>query len=507
MSITSVTILGLEAEPVTVEADIHHGQPAFFVVGLPDTAVKEAKERIIFAIKNSGFWFPRWHLTINLSPADIKKQGTIHDLAMALSVLEAQENIPPKAVQDSVFLGELGIHGEIRSINGALVAAIMAKERGYKKIFVPKGNINEALLIEGIEIFAVENLRELILHLCGEAPLCPAAANEQTIAVASAATDFADIRGQEHAKRGLEVAAAGGHNVLMFGPPGSGKTLMARALPSILPTLTQYEALEVTKIYSIAGALQRGQGLFTNRPFRCPHHSASAAALIGGGSWPRPGEVSLAHRGVLFLDEFPEFSRYVLENLRQPLEDGFVTISRALASFHFPAKFMLVAAMNPCPCGYSGDPNGRCRCPPGRVAAYKKKISGPLLDRIDMTVSVPRVETEKLTELAAGESSEQVRARVQAARNRQLARFVDCGIVSNSEMPPRTVSDFCELDEEGKRIIKAAMERWQLSARAYTRTLKLARTIADLGNDDKITPSHLAEALSYRPQEELSRFD
>ncbi|HBR80935.1 MAG: Mg chelatase-related protein [Candidatus Uhrbacteria bacterium GW2011_GWE2_45_35] len=503
MSVTSVAVLGLEAEPIIAEAGITNSATIFFIVGLPDTAVKESKERLRFAIKNSGFFFPRQHLTVNLSPADIKKQGTMHDVAMALAILIAQKELSKEAVKESVFIGELGIHGEIRGVTGTLVAAIMAKERGFKRIFVPKENANEALLIEGLEVFAVDNLKDLVDHLNKEISLTPAVSNLELLPTTTNSIDFSEIRGQEHAKRGLEVAASGGHNLLMFGPPGSGKTLMARALPSILPAPTQEEALEVTKIYSIAGTLRENTGLFTQRPFRSPHHSCSAAALIGGGSWPKPGEVSLAHRGVLFLDEFPEFSRHVLEHLRQPMEDGVVTISRALASFRFPAKFMLVAAMNPCPCGYAGDPTGRCNCPFSRISSYKKKISGPLIDRIDLTVSVPRVETEKLTNNVISESSEEVRKRVQAARDRQLIRFKNHNIVSNSEMSPRIVTEFCELDKEGKMLIHTAMEKWRLSARAYTRTLKLARTIADLDQSEKITPRHLAEALSYRSQEEI----
>lgn len=502
MSVTSVAILGLEAEPINVEADMVGNLPAFNIVGLPDTTVKESKERVRFALRNSGFGFPRGHVAVNLAPADIRKQGPMHDLAMALALLVSQKEIPAEALKDGVFIGELGMNGEIRGVHGALIAAIMAKERGYKKLFAPKENVDEALLINGIGVIPVEHLCQVVEHLCGGEQIALAVRQEQPLFTNHAGLDFADIRGQEHAKRGLEVAASGGHNLIMRGPPGSGKTLMARALPSILPTLTQEEAMEVTKIYSITGALQEGQGLFTHRPFRNPHHSCSAAALIGGGSWPKPGEVSLAHRGILFLDEFPEFSRHVLEHLRQPIEDGVVTIARALASFRFPAKFMLVAAMNPCPCGYADNPRRRCTCPLSRISAYKKKISGPLLDRLDLSINVPRVETEKLTNLIIGETSETIRARVQNARNHQIQRFAGLGMVANSEMSPKMICDFCPLDEEGKKLVSLAMEKWNLSARAYTRILKLARTVADLENEKKILPSHLSEALSYRGWEE-----
>lgn len=501
MSVFSVAVVGLKAEPIIVEAGVTFGNPAFFIVGLPDTAVKESKERIRLAIKNSGLSFPRWHLTVNLAPANINKHGPIYDLAIAVAILVAQKEISQEQINDSVFVGELGLRGELRSIQGTLIAAITAKEHGFKKIFVPKENVEEALLIDDLEIFSLETLKDLIDHLRQEKIIPRAAEKPKIISTKAPTINFADIRGQEHAKRGLEIAASGGHNLLMSGPPGSGKTLMARALPSILPSLTSPEALEVTKIFSIAGLLTAGQSLITERPFRSPHHSCSAAALIGGGSWPKPGEISLAHRGVLFLDEFPEFSRHVLEHLRQPLEDGLINISRALISLQFPAKFMLVAAMNPCPCGYAGALGKSCHCPSTRIEAYKKKISGPLLDRIDLFVSVPRVETEKLTSLLIGEESETIRARVQNARNIQLKRFSGLGIVANSEMSPKMVTEFCCLDTEGKRLIASAMDHWCLSVRAYTRTLKLSRTIADVENSDNILPQHVSEALSYRPQE------
>lgn len=501
-TVTSIAILGLEAEPVTVEADVAFGVRAFNIVGLPDAAIKESKERIYSAIRNTGLTFPRWRVTINLAPADIKKQGPIYDLAVTLSILAAQGEFPANALESSLVIGELGLHGEVRSVRGALVAALAARDRGYARVFLPEGNAREALLVEGIEIIPVASLLQLLEHLKAVAQIAPAAVGDAPLPVVFDGVDFADVRGQEHAKRGLEIAAAGGHNVVLAGPPGAGKTLLARALPSILPEMTSDESLEVTKIFSVAGELPAGRGLVLQRPFRSPHHSCSAVALVGGGTWPRPGEVSLAHRGVLFLDEWPEFGRHALEHLRQPIEDGFVTVSRAAATFRFPAKFMLVAAMNPCPCGFADDPLNACSCSASRILNYKKKISGPLLDRMDLFVPLPRVEVDKLTGVALGEPSACIRVRVQAARNRQLERFHEADIFTNAEMSARQVRKFCELDPTGTQIIRTAVQKLGLSARGYTRTLKLARTIADLVASDAILPEHLTEALTYRPSTE-----
>jgi magnesium chelatase family protein len=495
-------IVGLEGAVVEAEVDISPGLPAFNIVGLPDTAVQEARERVRAAIRNSGFDFPMRRITVNLAPADLKKAGPSYDLPIAIGILSSSGQISAD-ISRAVFLGELSLDGSLRHTNGILPMVGLAEEKGIAQVYVPAVNSKEASLLDGITVYPTNSLGELVAHLRGEGAITPyARVTDEKLEGEPmwAGGDLAYVRGQEHAKRALEVAAAGGHNLLMSGPPGSGKTLLARSIPSILPAMSSSESLSVTKIYSVAGLLPSDTPLIVHRPFRAPHYTISHAGLVGGGRMPRPGEVTLSHRGVLFLDELPEFGHNVLEVLRQPLEDRVVTISRAQGSVTFPANFMLVAAMNPCYCGYYGDPHKQCTCSPGMVSKYQKRISGPLLDRIDIFVEVPRVEYDKLTGEETGEESAQVRQRVERARGRQRLRFAGTAMQSNADMGPAEVWEHCKLDSAAQGLARAAMEQLHLSARAFHRTLKLSRTIADLAGVEDIGVVHVAEAVQYRPR-------
>jgi magnesium chelatase family protein len=496
----SCAVIGLEGVIVEVEVDTGQGLPAIIIVGLPDTAVQESRERVQSAIKNAGLYFPRKRVTVNLAPAAVRKEGPAYDLPIAIGVLIATNQTPSQGIEDALVVGELSLDGSVRHVRGILPMAALARQQNFKRIYVPECDAAEAALIPDLEVIPVPCLEELQSHLCGADQLeahPPVQVEDLPI---ETQTDFRDIKGQEHVKRALEVAAAGGHNVLMVGPPGAGKTLLARAMPAILPHMTIDEALDVTRIYSVADQLPPEIPLVRNRPFRAPHHTISHAGLVGGGNWPHPGEISLAHRGVLFLDEFPEFGPRVLEVMRQPIEDKVVTISRAQGSLTFPANFQLVAAMNPCPCGYYGDPLKPCTCSSTTVTRYQKRISGPMLDRIDIHVEVPRVEYEKLSDSRLGEPSSAVQARVEAARQNQRLRFKDHPIDCNADMYPADVRKYCQLDDTGRSLIRSAMNQLHLSARAYHRILKLARTIADLADSVEIQPTHLAEALQYRPK-------
>lgn len=499
----SSAVLGLDAIGISVEASIVTGLPAFVIVGLPDAAVQESRERVRSGIASTGLEFPLNRITVNLAPADVRKEGPSFDLPIALAILAASRQIPPESLTEWSAVGELSLSGGLRRVRGALPIAVAAAGRGMRGVIVPDGNAAEAVLVEAAEVVPARDLAEVVAFLRGQEGARPVSRDTTRTSGSEwgTDTDYDEVKGQEHAKRALEVAAAGGHNVLMIGPPGSGKTMLARRMPTILPMLDLGEAIEVTKIYSISGMLGAGVGLVSRRPFRAPHHTISRTGLVGGGAHPRPGEISLSHHGVLFLDELPEFGRAALQVLRQPLEDGAVTISRARLALSYPARFTLLAAMNPCPCGHLGDSARPCRCTQSQIHGYRERIGGPLLDRLDIHVEVPRLGAGELTTARRAESSSAIRARVEKARERQRERAEEGGpakTTCNAAMTTRQLRARCSIDSEGARFLESAVDRLGLSARAYDRVLKVARTIADLAERDKIELADLAEAMQYR---------